>query len=302
MNAPRAGILLALGTALISGVSVFLNGFAVRQFPDPATYTTLKNAVAAAILVAAFLAVSGVPRGLGRRRWLGLAALGVIGGSVPFLLFFTGLSQASAPAAAVIHKTLFIWVALLAIVLLRERIGAWQVGALVVLLAAQLMVQPPTGVSLGGGEALIALATGLWAVETIVAKRLLRSVPTLVAGSGRMAFGLVVLVGYLAVTGRLALVAELGIVQWVWVLGTGALLAVYVGTWYAALQRAPAVTVAAVLTLGAPVTAGLQLIASGSLPAAGSIAGYLMIVLAGGALAAGLLWGRDHEPRTAAAG
>jgi drug/metabolite transporter (DMT)-like permease len=221
---------------------------------------------------------------------------------VPFLLFFTGLAEASAPAAAVIHKTLFIWVALLAIVLLRERIGAWQVGALVVLLAAQLMVQPPTGVSLGGGEALIALATGLWAVETIVAKRLLRSVPTLVAGSGRMAFGLVVLVGYLAVTGRLALVAELGIVQWVWVLGTGALLAVYVGTWYAALQRAPAVTVAAVLTLGAPVTAGLQLIASGSLPAAGSIAGYLMIVLAGGALAAGLLWVRDREPRTAPAG
>ena len=61
MHAPRTGIYLALATALISGVSVFLNGFAVRQFPDPATFTTLKNAVAAVILVGALLAVGGVP-------------------------------------------------------------------------------------------------------------------------------------------------------------------------------------------------------------------------------------------------
>ena len=169
MRAPRTGIYLALGTALISGFSVFMNGFAVRQFSDPATYTTLKNGVAAVILVGALLAVGGVPRALGTRRWLGLAALGLIGGSVPFLLFFTGLSQATAPAAAVIHKTLFIWVALLAAVLLRERLGAWQLGALGVLLVATLMVQPPTGVSWGNGESLIAVATGFWAVETFVA-------------------------------------------------------------------------------------------------------------------------------------
>ena len=73
MRAPRTGIYLALGTALISGFSVFMNGFAVRQFSDPATYTTLKNGVAAVILVGALLAVGGVPRALGTRRWLGLA-------------------------------------------------------------------------------------------------------------------------------------------------------------------------------------------------------------------------------------
>lgn len=292
MNAPRTGIYLALGTALISGVSVFLNGFAVRQFSDPATYTTLKNAVAAVILVGAFLAVGGVPRALGTRNWVGLAALGVIGGSVPFLLFFTGLAQATAPAAAVIHKTLFIWVALLGVVLLRERLGAWQVGALGVLLVATLLVQPPTGLGWGGGESLIALATGFWAVETIVARRLLASVPPLVAGAARMGFGLIVLVGYLAVTGRLGLVAQLGPVQWAWVLGTGVLLAGYVATWYGALRRAPAATVAAVLTLGAPITAGLSAVVNGGVPAAGPLGGYLLMLLAAGGLAVASLRGR----------
>jgi drug/metabolite transporter (DMT)-like permease len=295
MNTPsvgrsvRAGIYLALATGLISGVSVFVNGFAVKQFPDAATFTTLKNAVAAVMLVGALLAVGGMPRKLGSRGWLGLVVLGVIGGSIPFLLFFTGLAQASAPAAAVIHKTLFIWVALLAVVLLRERLGVLQIGALGVLLVATLMVQPPSGVSWGGGESLIALATGFWAVETIIAKRLLTSVPPLVAGAGRMVFGLVVLVGYLAFTGKLGAVTQLGFAQWAWVLGTGVLLAGYVATWYAALQRAPAAMVAAVLTIGAPITAGLQVISTGAVPTPGPLAGYLLMLLAAGGLAVVML-------------
>jgi len=291
MNTPRigrtvaAGIYLALGTAVISGISVFVNGFAVKQFPDPATFTTLKNAVAAILLVGVLLAVGGVPRRLGSRSWLGLALLGIIGGSVPFLLFFTGLAEASAPAAAVIHKTLFIWVALLGAVLLRERLGVWQVGAIGVLLVATVMLQPPSGVTWGGGESLIALATGFWAVETIVARRLLGSVPPLVAGAGRMGFGLVVLAGYLVVTGRVGVIAQLGWAQWVWVLGTGVLLAGYVATWYGALQRAPAAMVAAVLTIGAPITAGLQVISTGTIPAPGPLAGYLLMLLAAGGVA-----------------
>jgi len=284
-----AGIYLALGTAVISGASVFVNGFAVKQFPDPATFTTLKNAVAAFLLVGALMAVGGVPRTLGTRGWLGLAVLGVIGGSVPFLLFFTGLAEATAPAAAVIHKTLFIWVALLAAVLLRERLGGWQIGALGVLLVATLMVQPPSGVTWGGGESLIALATGFWAVETIVARRLLASVPPLVAGAGRMGFGLVALVGYLLVSGRVGVFAQLTVAQWAWVLGTGVLLAGYVATWYGALQRAPAAMVAAVLTIGAPITAGLQVISTGTIPAPGPLAGYLLMLLAAGGVAFAVL-------------
>ncbi len=289
-NGPMVlGVSLALATALISGAAVFINGQAVRAFPDATLFTTLKNAVAAVVLLAAAGAAGGLPRGLGSRRWLGLVTLGLVGGSIPFLLFFNGLAAATAPAAAVIHKTLFIWVALLAVLFLRERIGPWAIGALGLLLVAQLMIQPPAGVAWGGGESLIAMATAFWAVETVLARRLLGSVPSLTAGAARMGFGLVVLVGYLAFSGRLGLISTLSAAQWAWVLGTGVLLAGYVATWYGALKRAPATVVTAVLTLGAPITALLQAIASGTVPAPLPLTGQLVTLAAAGGLAAWFL-------------
>lgn len=281
------GLGLAAITALVSGVSVFLNSTAVRSVGDPALFTTLKNGVAAVVLLTVAAAI--VPRaghvvaGLPRGRLAGLLAIGVVGGSIPFLLFFTGLAEASAPAAAVIHKTLFAWVALLAVVLLRERLGGLQVAALGVLLVSQLLITPPDGITWTSGETLIAVATAMWAVEVIVAKRVLRDVPSPIAAASRMGVGLVVLVAYLAVTGGLVGIGRLGIEQWAWVLGTGVLLSAYVASWYAALRRAPATAVTAVLTLGAPITAALQLASSGQLPAPGAAAGYA------GTLAAGLV-------------
>jgi drug/metabolite transporter (DMT)-like permease len=46
--------------------------------------------------------------------------------------------------------------------------------------------------------------------------------------------------------------------QWGWVLLTGVILAGYVGTWFAALSRAPAVDVTAVLVVAAVITTVLQ--------------------------------------------
>jgi len=56
----RWGLLLALATALLSGVSIWINAFAVKQLPDPAVYTTVKNGVAA-VLLAALAAASVRP-------------------------------------------------------------------------------------------------------------------------------------------------------------------------------------------------------------------------------------------------
>ena len=49
----KQGILWALGTALISGVSVYVNKFGVAQFQDPFVYTTLKNSLVAIGFLAA---------------------------------------------------------------------------------------------------------------------------------------------------------------------------------------------------------------------------------------------------------
>jgi drug/metabolite transporter (DMT)-like permease len=154
-----------------------------------------------------------------------------------------------------------------------------------VLLAGQALILQPVGITWGSGETLIAIATILWAVETIVARRVLRSVPSSVVGAARLAFGLVVLVAYLAATGRLGVVAALRPEQWSWVLLTGVLLAAYVGTWFAALQRAPASAVTAVLVLGAPVTAALAAIQTGHV-AIGPALGGQALVLAGIAMIA----------------
>ncbi len=63
--------------------------------------------------------------------------------------------MASAPTAAFIHKTLFLWVIVLAIPFLGERLGWFPIAAIGVLLAGQILVAPPTGVTWGQGETLI---------------------------------------------------------------------------------------------------------------------------------------------------
>jgi drug/metabolite transporter (DMT)-like permease len=204
---------------------------------------------------------------------------------VPFLLFFTGLSLASAPSAAFIHKTLFIWVALLAVPFLGERLGWLQVAALGVLLASQALIAPPTGVSWGLGETLIGAATLLWSVEVVLAKRLLGTrIDPLVVGVGRLGLGLIVLFGYLVIAGKLSLIGSLGASQWAWVLLTGALLAGYVGTWFSALKLAPATVVTSVLVLAAPVTALLQVTVNGTAPAPLPLAGYGLLTIGAVAL------------------
>jgi drug/metabolite transporter (DMT)-like permease len=279
----RWGVGLAVVAALISGFSIFVNGFAVKQLPDPAVYTTLKNGIAAFLLVGVAILVvkRSEVRALDRRSWAGLATIGVIGGSIPFLLFFGGLAVASAPTAAFIHKTLFVWVALLAVPILGERLGWYPIAALGVILVGQTLVAAPVGVTWGIGESMIAAATLFWAAEVLLAKRLLRrAVPAPVLGAARLGIGLIVLVAYLAVTGRLDIVAGLTATQWAWALGTGVLLAGYVGTWLAALRRAPASTVASVLVLGAPITAVFQSLASGTAPGPAVLVGEVLILVA----------------------
>ena len=282
------GIVFAFAAAMISGLAIFVNASAVKQLPDAAVYTTLKNGVAAIVLIAGALAVGGFDRPARtavRRHVVPVVAVGVVGGSVPFILFFTGLAQASAPSAAFIQKTLFVWVALLAVPLLGERLGPAPIAALAILVIGQALVLPPADVRWGTGETLILAATLLWAVETVLVKRLLADVPTPTMAAVRMGIGLVVLVGYLAVSGRLPVVAGLTPAQWTWALATGVILAAYVGTWFAALRRAPATVVTSVLVVGAVVTGVLSGLSKGALPAPEVVGGYAMIVVAATTLA-----------------
>jgi drug/metabolite transporter (DMT)-like permease len=249
----RTGVMLALSTAIISGVAVFVNGYGVRAWADTAdatTYTTLKNVVAAMVIIAVGLVatsrrVTDAPRRpVGTREWVGLSLVAVLGGAVAFALFFEGLSRASSVQAAFIHKTLIIWVGILAVGLLRERVGAMHVAAIGLLIAGQVLLAGGLGgMGFGTGEAMILAATLLWSIEIVIAKRLLATMPSMTVGVARMAGGALVLVAYGVVFGGFAAMGSVSAGQVAWVLATGAVLAAYVLTWYAALARAQAVDV-----------------------------------------------------------
>jgi drug/metabolite transporter (DMT)-like permease len=296
----RTGILLALATATISGVSVFLNADAVRAFGDATAYTTAKNVVSAVVLLALVGAGSragiGLTRPASRGQWAGLVALGVVGGSVPFVLFFEGLSRAASPQAAFLHKTLLVWVALLAVVVLGERLQTAHVLAIGLLVVGQIgLVGGVSG--FGTPEALILAATLMWSVEVVLAKRLLAGLSAWTLGVARMGLGSVALLVWVAVRGDLGLLTSMTAAQAGWVLLTGLLLAGYVGTWLLALQRAHAVDVTAVLVLAAPLTAVLDAAAHGA--SLGPRLDWLAVLLVGGAVAVWIGWRTRPEPAVA---
>jgi len=292
------GLALAATTAVISGFAVFINGYGVRAWEGVAsatTYTTVKNAVAAVVLslIAVALTRSGSREGLrrpeGAHQWIGVAAVAVIGGAIPFALFFEGFARATSSQAAFIHKTLVVWVVILAIVFLRERIGWLHVAAVGLLVWGQAtLLGGFGGLSIGSGEFMMLGATLLWAAEVVVAKKLLSAVSPMTLAVARMAGGAALLIGYGIVSGASVSLEALGATHVLWVLLTGGVLAAYVGTWYSALARAQAVDVTAVLVGGALITAALNVGVRGLAvpPVAGLVLVGCGVALAGAALVA----------------
>ncbi len=252
----RAAAVLALCAAVISGTNNFLTKIAVTAVKDPLVYTTLKNAIVAAVLIAAVLAFRGRKEiaALRRPAMLKLLAVGAIGGALPFALYFTGLARTSAINAAMIHKTLFIWVLLLAAPFLGERLTRLQWLGIAATFGANLVVGGFSGFRFDAGELMILAATILWAVENVIAKKALAEVSSGLLAAARMGVGALILLPFALARGGAASVAALGPEQWGWTLLTSALLLGYVAAWYAALKRAPATYVATLLVPATLVT------------------------------------------------
>ena len=139
----------------------------------------------------------------------------------------------------------------------------------------------------------------MWSVEVVVAKLLLRDVSSWTVGAARMGLGSVVLVLWVVARGDAGLLTSMTAEQWRWVLLTGVVLAAYVATWLAALALAPAVDVTAVLVLAAPITAVLDGVADG-VPLAPRL-DWLLVLLAGGAVAVWAGWRAGASPAVAVA-
>ena len=252
------GVKLALATALISGVSVFVNGFVVKAVGDALVFTTIKNLGVG--LLAGWWLVTMKPnlKKIRKNDWLKLVLIGIVGGSLPFYLFFKGLMVAQTANAALIHKTLILWVAMWAVPMLKEKISLKQVGALGLILSSNFVIGGLQEWSWGRGEWMILTATVLWAIENVVAKITLKRVEVSMVVGARMILGSLILLMATITTGKLNLIFKLSMSQWGMILVTVGLLFGYVVSWYKALKLAPVTLVATVLGLGSVVTSILS--------------------------------------------
>ncbi|WP_062135084.1 DMT family transporter [Demequina aestuarii] len=284
------GLALAAVTATISGVAIYVNANGVAAYGDATAYTTAKNAASALVIALAFV-LARRAKGAGAvaltrpsqpGHWWGLIVVAVLGGAVPFVLFFEGLASTASTQAAFLHKTQLVWVAVLAVLLLKEKLTWWHGAAIVLLIVAQFGLAGDVRIIADVGTALIAAATLMWAVEVAITKRLLRDMSAWTLSLTRMAGGSVALLAWSAMTGSLGTVVPSTATQWGWVAVTGVLLAGYVLSWHEALARAQAVDVTAVLSLGALVTAALAG-AFDAVPLAAQ-APWLAMIAAGGLL------------------
>ncbi len=173
MNKKNA-LLLIFSTALVSGISIFMNKFAVTGI-DSTIFTFAKNITVALFLFSLiFLSTKFKEFSLLKRKdWLKLILIGLIGGSIPFILFFRGLQLTSGAGASLIHKTMFVFVTVLAVIFLKEKLNKKVIVAMVLLLTGNYLLLRPSW-SFGLGDLFVLTATLFWALENTLSKYVLK--------------------------------------------------------------------------------------------------------------------------------
>ncbi len=280
----KRGLVFVLFTAIVSGFSIFINKFGVKGI-NPFIFTWGKNVIVVLLLLSAALYLKEHKKlaKLTKRQWAKLAAIGFVGGSVPFLLFFKGLSMTAPATAAFIHKTMFVFVGLMAFMFLKEKLskGIFAAGAL--LLIGNFLLLKLTNLSFDKGALLVLIATLFWAVETTISKHTLKEMPSRTVALGRMGFGALFILVFLVFTGNAGSLKTITPMQIGWIVLTSVLLFLYVLTWYAGLKLVKATTATCILLLGSVITTTLSFITGAPVTLMQAV-GMLFIV--GGAITA----------------
>jgi len=275
----KKGLIFAFFTALVSGFSIFVNKFGLKE-SDPFVFTGMKNIAVVVFLISAIILLGeiGELRRLSAKQWGKLTLIGLFGGSIPFLLFFKGLSMTSAATGSFIHKTMFVFVTMGAVIFLKERAEKPFIIGAVLLLAGNALLLKLSSFSLNTGDLLILIATLLWSVENIISKHALKEISSRVVAFGRMAIGFLFILLFWAFTGRIETALSLTMPQLSWILLTSAFLFLYVISWYYALQKLKASVATSILLLGSPITTLLSMAFLGADVTIGQAFGMLMIV------------------------
>ena len=257
----KKGYFLVFLTALISGFAIFINKFGVSVV-NPNIYTFLRVLTVAIFLTGLLLFLKDwrTLKNLTGKQWLLLITIGLVGGSIPFLLFFKGLSLTSAAQGSFVHKTMFIWVAFLAVLFLKEKIAKKFFWGGLFLLLGSLILLKKLPYSFNQGDLLVFLATLFWAAENTISKYVLRDLEGRIVAWARMFFGALFILIFLLATNQLPLISGLTLGQINWVLITAVILFGYVMTWYSGLKYIPVSQATVILLLGSPITTLLSFI------------------------------------------
>jgi drug/metabolite transporter (DMT)-like permease len=192
-----------------------------------------------------------------------------------------------------------LWVAVLAVLVLRERLRWWNLAAIVLVISGEVVVSGGIGqLAANRGEVDVLASSVFWALEVVIARRLLRTRAPATLAVVRMGLGALTLIAYLAASGSLGQLGAMNADQWHWALWTGLLLSTYVATWMSALARARAIDVTSVLASSALITWLLQLVAGTTSVSAG--AAGLVLIGAGATLVLVQARGRVPWPERAA--
>ncbi len=265
---PRLGFALAGLAALISGVAIWTNAIGVRTFTSPVLYTTLKNAFVAVVLLLPLMFSSRIRsewRLLSRSEWLWLLALALTGGSFAFALNFTGLRMTTAATGSLIGHFEYVAVGVIAVLYLKERLKPAMWAGFGVLLIGLIFATGLGALNWNQGAVLIGMATIMYAVSWVIAKRMLRQRSTLLVYTALMAIGVVILAIYTAATGQFAEIGHLGAIQWHFVLIVGAILLGNNAVTLTAIRHAPVAAVMAIGTAAPIITTVLQVTTTGQL-------------------------------------
>jgi len=257
----KGALMLVFATALISGVSIYINKFGVSVV-SPSIFTLLKNATVALFLISIIFGLGEFRRlrAIGKRGWGKLLLVGLLGGSAPFILFFKGLHLTSSASASFMHKTLFVWAILFAFIFLKERpTRSHLIAGALVLLGNLFLLLKLSDVAFNIGDLLVLAAAVMWAAEFVLSKHILKGLSPNLVAFGRMFFGsLFILVYVTLVEGSAGRILLLTPPQLGWVAITSIFLLAFVLTWYHGLAGVQVATATLVLMLGAPVTALLR--------------------------------------------
>lgn len=252
----KKGIVFAILTACISGISIFYNKLVIVKGIDPLIFNIIKNGGVAIILSLLLISKSNIKSlaSLKRNQWMKLILIGIIGGSIPFVLFFEGLRIVSAVDANLVHKSLFIWTSLMAIGILGEKLNIWQIAGYVIIAIGNIFIFGLSGIGSNPGILLIFAATLLWSMENIVVKITLADTDYKIVAWGRMIIGSFILIAIALMQNKLVLFTQLTPSEIIPVFTSIILLSLYVVTLFKALKFAPVSLVTSILIIATPIT------------------------------------------------